>query len=91
MIQYPSRVENEKVNDEGMKVDQDSQAIAGFNSSLTSEHGLDATRMWQADRLHAGLNFVERRDLGLTPVGLQDSGGRNSCRLCRCFKAFLVS
>jgi len=33
-------------------------------SSLTSEHGLDATRMWQAQQLHAALARV------LTLMGL---------------------
>ena len=32
------------------KIREKSRVLLG---SLTSEHGLDATRMWQADRLHA--------------------------------------
>jgi hypothetical protein len=32
------------------KIREKSRVLPG---SLTSEHGLDATRMWQADRLHA--------------------------------------
>ena len=42
---------------------EESRVLVG---SLTSEHGLDATRMWQAQRQHAA--FAR----GLTPGSLQD-------------------
>ena len=49
---------------QGTNLTKDSRVIASFTGSLTSEHGLDATRMWQADRLHA-----------VSPQGSADAGG----------------
>jgi len=47
------------------KIREKSRVLPG---SLTSEHGLDATRMWQADRLHAF-------GVPLSGGSLDDAGG----------------
>jgi hypothetical protein len=47
------------------KIREKSRVLLG---SLTSEHGLDATRMWQADRLHAF-------GVPLSGGSLDDAGG----------------
>ena len=54
LIESPLPTSDKKLNDDGQEnVKNPTGNCRILRSSLTSEHGLDATRMWQPGRLHA--------------------------------------
>ena len=54
------------------KIREQSRVLLG---SLTSEHGLDATRMWQAEPATRGSEFRRKAGFGFDAGGLARSGG----------------